>query len=85
MGHFYGRKQVTKASKNMFTRELGLYIDNFENNKRKVGKDYIPNLFNGIGYYEGIAQKIHTDERELFLRDLNASKIRLEELQKKIK
>lgn len=85
MGHFYGGKQLVTASKNMFIRELDLYIDNLENKKGNVDKNYIPNLFNGIGYYEGIARKIHPDERELFLRDLNASKIRLEELQKKIK
>lgn len=85
VGHIYGRLSLLTNSDrpHMFIRELMLYVDylRWELQKTSDGLldkttkwflDFKQNLINGIGYYRTLAEQFSREQKEGFLRDLDA-------------
>jgi hypothetical protein len=85
IGHIYGRLSllVSTDRPHMFIRELMLYVDDLRRELQKASEglsdrtakyflDFKKNLIAGIKYYRRLAEQFSLEQREGFLRELNA-------------
>lgn len=85
IGHIYGRLSllVSTDRPHMFIRELMLYVDYLRRELQKASEgllerttkwflDFRQNLIDGIGYYQGLAEQLGREQKEDFLRHLDA-------------
>ena len=85
IGHIYGRLSllVSTDRPHMFIRELMLYVDYLRRELQKASEglldrttkwflDFKKNLIDGVGYYRGLAEQLSREQKEDFLRHLDA-------------